>query len=67
MDWFLYDNGLRHERVKDESKPKLILHHQQTRILRRTSPGMYFTSLRIKNKRNIAQMHKSEYIQKFSN
>ena len=24
MDWFLYDNGLRHERVKGEFSVKLI-------------------------------------------
>ena len=25
MDWFLYDNGLRHERVKEESNFKTFL------------------------------------------
>ena len=25
MDWFLYDNGLRHERVKDLSDPGNLL------------------------------------------
>ena len=26
MDWFLYDNGLRHERVKSQNKYQLTQH-----------------------------------------
>ena len=29
MDWFLYDNGLRHERVKQENQRKLMQQHDQ--------------------------------------
>ena len=49
MDWFLYDNGLRHERVKDNNILIFLLNHEifkehfwaLKRLYRATAMAMY--------------------------
>ena len=62
MDWFLYDNGLRHERVK--SQPHKMIKHTQT-IRRQTQTNClsvfdHFVELTLKGL--ISAFVKNEYV-----